>query len=174
MKDPHRRPELSKIDLRDAAAVTAGLIALVLGLLTGTAGIVWILYVVTGLEEVVTGLEEHERDSSVEIVHIQLIMGIVAVAIGLLWFVGGFLLVAEKTAGRVLLILASGAALIASIAQLVDSGFAYLFIPIILSLLILVLCPVPATDREIASEESKANPLPHAQEPAGPPVTRCP
>ncbi|WP_063012763.1 hypothetical protein [Nocardia kruczakiae] len=146
MKDPHRRPESPKIDLRDAAAVTAGFIALVLGLLTGTAGIAWILYVVTGLEE-------HEPDSSVEIAHTHLIVGIVVVAIGLLWFVGGFLLLAEKTAGRVLLILASGAALIASIAQLVDSGFAYLFIPIIGSLLILVLCVVPATDRETASEE---------------------
>jgi hypothetical protein len=158
MKDPHGQPELPKPDL-PATAVTAAFIALILGLLTGIAGIAWILYVVVGSED-------HDYGPSVEIGQYTnlIIMGIVVVAIGLLWFVGGFLLLAEKTAGRVLLILTSGVVLIASIAQLFNSGFAYLFIPIMVSLLILVLCVVPATGREIAADESEPNPLAHGQD----------
>ncbi|WP_063002413.1 hypothetical protein [Nocardia mikamii] len=144
MKDPHGQPELPKPDLR-ATAVAAAFIALMVGLLTGLAGIAWTLYVVVGIEEQVTGLEEHARDSSVEIGHTNLSIGVVVAAIGLLWFVGAFLLLVEKAAGRVLLILASGVGLIASAAQLFTSGCAYLVIPIMVSLLILVLCVVPAT-----------------------------
>ena len=159
MKDPHDQPELPKPDLRGATAVTAAFIGLILGVLTGIAGILWILYVVAGIED-------SARESSVEIGQYtnQIIMGIVAVAVGLLWYVGGFLLLAEKTAGRVLLVLASGVGLIASIAQLFNSGFAYLFIPIMVSLLILVLCVVPATGRGIAADESEPNPLAHGQD----------
>ncbi|MEV6427247.1 hypothetical protein [Nocardia sp. NPDC051463] len=154
MNDPHGQPELPKPDLRGA---TAAFIALILGLLTGIAGILWVLYVVAGIED-------RARDSSVEIGHTNLIMGIAAVAIGLLWCVGGFLLLAEKTAGRVLLILASGVVLIASSAQLFNGGFAYLFIPTMVSLLILLLCVVPATGRGIAADESEPNPLAHGQD----------
>ncbi|WP_433523918.1 hypothetical protein ACQPZ2_01235 [Nocardia pseudovaccinii] len=159
MKDPHGQLELPKPDLRGATAVTAAFIALILGVLTGIAGILWILYVMVGIED-------RARESPVEIGQYrnQIIMGIVAVAIGLLWYVGGFLLLAERTAGRVLLILASGVGLIASIAQLFNSGFAYLFIPIMVSLLILVLCVVPATGRGIAADESEPNPLAHGQD----------
>ncbi|WP_063047802.1 hypothetical protein [Nocardia pseudovaccinii] len=159
MKDPHDQLELAKPDLWGAAAVTAAFIALILGVLTGIAGILWILYVLVDIED-------RARESSVEIGQYTnlIIMGIVAVAIGLLWFVGGFLLLAEKTTGRVLLILASGVGLIASIAQLFNSGFAYLFIPITVSLLILVLCVVPATGGEIAADESEPNPLAHGQD----------
>jgi hypothetical protein len=47
--------------------------------------------------------------------------------------------VGYAAAGRVLLILASGVGLVASIAQLFNGVFAYLFIPMMVSLLILAL-----------------------------------
>ncbi|WP_433567130.1 hypothetical protein ACQP1O_19260 [Nocardia sp. CA-151230] len=159
MKDRHGQPELPKPDLR-ATAVTAAFIALIFGLLTGIAGIVWILYVAFSFED------SARESSSVEIGQYtnHIMMGIVAVAIGLVWHVGGFLLLAEKTAGRVLVIVASGVGLIASIVQLLNSGFDYLFVPILVSLLILVLCVVPATGHAIAADESEPNPLAHGQD----------
>ncbi|MGW4067889.1 hypothetical protein [Nocardia grenadensis] len=152
-------PELPKPDLWGATAVTAAFIALILGLLTGAAGILWILYVVVGIED-------RARESSVEIGQYAnlIIMGIVAVAIGLLWCVGGFLLLAEKMAGRVLLILASSVGLVVSMAKLFNSGFAYLFIPIMASLLILVLCVAPEAGRGITVDESETKPLAHGQD----------
>ncbi|MFD9615229.1 hypothetical protein ACFWWS_38335 [Streptomyces sp. NPDC059083] len=128
--------------------------ALIPGPLTGIAGIMWVLLTVVGIED-------QARESPVEIGRYTdlIVMGIVAVVIGLAWSVGGFLLVSYMKTGRFLLILASGVALIASVAQLFNRGFSFLFIPIIVSLLILVLCAVPATGRWIVAHEPGPNPL---------------
>ncbi|MEV2218266.1 hypothetical protein AB0E01_00115 [Nocardia vinacea] len=156
MKDPHDQPELPTPAPHGATAVTAASIALILGPITGIAGIMWVLYTVVGIED-------EARESSVEIGGYTdlIVMGIVAVVIGLAWWVGGFLLLAYMKTGRFLLILASGVALIVSVAQLFNRGFTFLFIPIIVSLLILVLCAVPATGRWIVADEPEPNPLAH-------------
>ncbi|WP_094027423.1 hypothetical protein [Nocardia cerradoensis] len=124
--------------------------ALTVGLLSGIAGILWLLYVVTGIED-------QARESPTEISRSSdlIAMGVVAPVIGLAWIVGGFLLLMCMKTGRVLLILASGVALVASVVQLVNRGFAFLYIPLAVSLLILILCAVPATGRWIVSERQE-------------------
>ncbi|OXR41608.1 hypothetical protein B7C42_06249 [Nocardia cerradoensis] len=133
-----------------ATAVTAAMTALTVGLLSGIAGILWLLYVVTGIED-------QARESPTEISRSSdlIAMGVVAPVIGLAWIVGGFLLLMCMKTGRVLLILASGVALVASVVQLVNRGFAFLYIPLAVSLLILILCAVPATGRWIVSERQE-------------------
>ncbi|MEV6426596.1 hypothetical protein [Nocardia sp. NPDC051463] len=157
MKDPHDQPELPTPAPHGATAVTGAFFALILGLLTGIAGILWTLYVVAGIED--HAREYPEIGGYTDMI----VMGIVAVVIGLTWSVGGFLLLAYMKTGRFLLILASGVALIVSVAQLFNRGFTFLFIPIIVSLLILVLCAVPATGRWIVANEPEPNPLAHDQ-----------
>lgn len=115
----------------------------------------WVLYMVVAIED-------HAREYSEIGGYTDLIvMGIVV--IGLTWSVGGSLLLAYMKTGRFLLILASGVALIVSVAQLFNRGFTFLLIPIIVSLLILVLCAVPATGRWIVANEPEPNPLAHDQ-----------
>ncbi|WP_040700542.1 hypothetical protein [Nocardia vinacea] len=156
MKDPHDQPELPTPAPHGATAVTAAITALILGPLTGITGIMWVLYTVVGIED--HAREYHEiGEYNTDLI----VMGIAAVVIGLTWWVGGFLLLAYMKTGRFLLILASGVALIVSVAQLFNRGFTFLFIPIIVSLLILVLCAVPATGRWIVADEPEPNPLGH-------------
>ncbi|MFE3958087.1 hypothetical protein ACFXPS_28410 [Nocardia sp. NPDC059091] len=164
VKDPHDQPELPTPAPHGATAVTASITALILGPPTGIAGIMWVLYMVVAIED--HAREYHTREYS-EIGGYNtdlIVMGIVAVVIGLTWSVGGSLLLAYMKTGRFLLILASGVALIVSIAQLFNRGFTFLFIPIIVSLLILVLCAVPATGRWIVANEPEPNPLAHDQD----------
>ncbi|MFI6772225.1 hypothetical protein [Nocardia sp. NPDC050412] len=166
MEDPHDQPELPTPASHGATAVTAAITALTLGLLTGIAGIMWILYMVVSIEDQARESSlDRASESSVEIGGYTelIVMGIVALVIGLAWFVGGFLLLAYMKTGRFLLILASGVTLIVSVAQLFNRGFDFLFIPIIASLLILVLCAVPATGRWIVANEPEPNPLAHDQ-----------
>ncbi|MGW5225529.1 hypothetical protein ACWEP5_11375 [Nocardia niigatensis] len=159
VKDPHDQPELPTPAPHGATAVTAAITALIFGPLTGIAGIMWVLYMAVAIED-------QARESSVEIGRSTdpIVMGIVAVVIGLTWCIGGSLLLAYMKAGRFLLILASGVALIVSVAQLFNRGFTFLFIPIIVSLLILVLCAVPSTGRWIVANEPEPNPLAHDQD----------
>ncbi|MEV6103035.1 hypothetical protein [Nocardia sp. NPDC051981] len=158
VKDRHDQPELPTPAPHGATAVTAAITALILGPLTGIAGIMWALYMIVAIED-------HAREYPAEIGRDTdlIVMGIIAVIIGLAWSVGGSLLLAYMKTGRFLLILASGLALIASVAQLFNRGFGFLFIPIIVSLLILILCAVPATGRWIVANEPEPNPRAHAQ-----------
>ncbi|MBF5001073.1 hypothetical protein IRT45_28450 [Nocardia sp. BSTN01] len=151
MRDSQANPE--SFGPHGATAVTAAVTALIAGLLSGIAGILWLLYVVVGIED-------QARESPTEISRFSdlIAMGIVAPVIGLAWLVGGFLLLMYMKTGRVLLILASGVALVASVVQLVNRGFAVLYIPLAVSLLILSLCVVPATGRWIGSERLEPNP----------------
>ncbi|MFF0456868.1 hypothetical protein [Nocardia africana] len=153
MKDPRDQPELPTPAPHGATAVTAAVTALVFGPLAGIGGIMWVLYTIAGIED-------HAREYPETVGYTDLVvMGIVAVGIGLAWSVGGFLLLAYLKTGRFLLIVASGAALIASVAQLLNRGFSFLFVPIVVSLLILVLCAVPATGRWIVADEPGPNPF---------------
>ncbi|MEU7145919.1 hypothetical protein ABZ942_41200 [Nocardia sp. NPDC046473] len=158
MKDPHDQPELPTPSPHGATAVTAAITALILGPLTGIAGIMWVLYVLVSIED--QAREHQEVGGYTDLI----VMGVVAVVIGLSWCVGGSLLLAYMKTGRFLLILASGVALIASGAQLFDGGFIFWFIPTIVSLLILVLCAMPATGRWIVANELEPNPLAHDQD----------
>lgn len=150
MKDPHSQPESPPPTPRGATAVTAAFLALILGPLTAIAGIMWALFVVVAVDDHTR--EYRETPESADLI----VMGILAVVIGLAWSVGGTLLLAYMKSGRFLLILASGVALIASVAQLYNRGFTVLFIPIIASLLILVLCAAPASGRWIMANESES------------------
>ncbi|MFI6046599.1 hypothetical protein ACIA8C_33615 [Nocardia sp. NPDC051321] len=146
--DPHDQPELLAPAPRGATAVTAAITALIFGPLTIVAGIMWVLYVLVSIED--SAREYRKVGGHTDLI----IMGIVTVVIGLAWSVGGSLLLAYMKTGRFLLILASGVALIVSVAQLFTSGLTLLFVPAIVSLLILVLCAAPATGRWIVAEGS--------------------
>ncbi|WP_067824781.1 hypothetical protein [Nocardia inohanensis] len=147
---------MSPPDNAGATAVTAALIALILGPLTAITGIMWVLYMIVGADE-------HAREYSDEVsLYTDLFfMGIIAIVVGVAWYVGGFLLLAYLRTGRVVLILTSGVALIAGVAQFLNRGFVFLFIPVTASLLILVLSALPATGRWIAAQEPEPNPIAH-------------
>lgn len=151
MRDPQANPE--SFGPHGATAIAAAITALIAGLLTGIAGIMWVLYTIAGIED-----QAREAPTEISRSSDLVVMGIVAAVIGLAWVVGGFLLLMYMQTGRVLLILASGAALVGSVVQLVNRGFAFLYMPIAVSLLILFLCAVPATGRWIVSEQLEPNP----------------
>ncbi|PSR65482.1 MULTISPECIES: hypothetical protein [Nocardia] len=151
MRDPQAHPE--SFAPHGATAITAAITALVAGLLTGIAGILWVLYTIAGIED-----QAREAPTEISRSTDLVVVGIVAAVIGPAWVVGGFLLLTYMQTGRVLLILASGAALVGSVVQLVNRGFAFLYIPIAVSLLIFILCAVPATGRWIVSEQLEPNP----------------
>ncbi|PPJ04330.1 hypothetical protein C5E51_25210 [Nocardia nova] len=151
MRDPQAKPE--SFGPHGATAIAAAITALIVGLLAGIAGILWVLYTIAGIED-----QAREAPTEISPSSDLLAMGIVAAVIGLAWIVGGFLLLMYMRTGRVLLILASGVALVGSVVQLVNRGFAFLYMPIAVSLLILILCAVPATGRWIVSEHLEPNP----------------
>lgn len=144
-----------------ATAVTAALTALVLGLITGVAGGMWVRYMVVSIEEHASEYYSEGIDGDTNLVA----MGAVTVVIGLTWYVGGYLLLAYMKTGRLLLILSSVVALIVSVGELFNSGFPFLFFPIIVSALILVLCVAPATGRWLVANELAPNTLAHDQGP---------
>ncbi|WP_063013434.1 hypothetical protein [Nocardia nova] len=150
MRDPQANPE--SFGPHGATAIAAAITALIVGLLAGIAGILWVLYTIAGIED-----QAREAPTEISPSSDLVAMGIVAAVIGPAWVVGGFLLLMYMRTGRVLLILASGAALVGSVVQLVNRGFAFLYMPIAVSLLILILCAVPATGRWIVSEQPEPN-----------------
>ncbi|MFI6868561.1 hypothetical protein [Nocardia sp. NPDC050406] len=149
MRDPRDPTELPTP--RGATAATAAITALILGPITGIAGALWVLYTIVAIEDHVQEYPENGGYADL------ITMGIVAVVIGLAWSIGGSLLLAYMNAGRLLLILASGIALIASAAQLFNRGFTVMFVAVIASLLILILCALPATGRWIAANQPEPN-----------------
>lgn len=127
-----------------ATAITAAVIALIIGVIAGVIGALMAL--VAGAFSV----DSHSSGAD-GIAMIVVVMGIVVFGLGLFWFVGALLLLARKTAGRVMLIIVSALGVITSLVAMFQGDPSSQIIPIAISSTILVLCVVPPTGKWIAA-----------------------
>ncbi|MEU0540677.1 hypothetical protein [Nocardia sp. NPDC005978] len=147
-----------------ATAITAGIIALILGLIAGIGGIIAVIAAASLSSDRSSGGYGSSRASN-DFEALLIGLGIVVTLIGAFWFIGALLLFARKTAGRVMLILASGLGVVSGLVQFTLGEFTTPIFGLGISLTILVLCAVPATGRWIAAGKHPVYPPGYNQYP---------
>ncbi|MGV9414287.1 hypothetical protein ACWDOP_30675 [Nocardia sp. NPDC003693] len=144
-----------------ATAITAGVIALIVGIIAGIGGVV----MVGAAAALSSEREKYGRSSANDLESLLIGMGVLVILIGAFWFIGALLLFARKTAGRVMLIIASGLGLLGGLGQLTLGEYSGPIFGLGISLLILILCLVPATGRWIAAGKRPVPPAGYAPYP---------
>ncbi|MEV6770990.1 hypothetical protein AB0N05_20445 [Nocardia sp. NPDC051030] len=144
-------------------AITAAVLATLLGLLAGLAGVVMIGVGATTKSKH-DSYGSHSSSASDGLSSLMLGLGVVVIVMGVLWFAGAMLLFARKAAGRWMLVVLSSLGLIGNVISVANSSspgsgaFGGL-----LGLAVLVLAAVPATGKWIAAGKPQSrSPYPPA------------
>ncbi|WP_067574378.1 DUF4064 domain-containing protein [Nocardia acidivorans] len=133
-----------------ATALTAAVLALIVGALAGFGGVLMIIFG-TAVKST-NSADDHYYSSSLDDTSTTAIgLGIFVIVLGVLWFVGAVLLLARKTAGRVMLIVFTAIGLVATVVGMVTNPGVFDLFGLAIGGLILVLAVVPPTGRWIAA-----------------------
>lgn len=133
-----------------ATAITAAVLALIAGALAGLGGLLMIIFG-TAVKSTNSAEDDYYSSSLDDTSTTAIGVGIFVIVLGVLWFVGAVLLLARKTAGRVMLIVFTAIGMVGAVVGMVtDPGVSDL-IGLAFGGLILVLAVVPPTGRWIAA-----------------------
>ncbi|MFB7720758.1 hypothetical protein [Nocardia sp. NPDC056100] len=146
-----------------ATAIAAAVLSILVAVLAGLAGLGIILIGATfGSSHYNTDYESSSFDDDVTVA---IGLGVLVLVMGVLWFVAALLLLARKTAGRVMLIAITSIALIGGLVGLAESPESPDLIGLAIGLLILVLAAVPPTGRWIAAAKNPPPAIPQGYMP---------
>ncbi|MRH86162.1 hypothetical protein GFY24_01560 [Nocardia sp. SYP-A9097] len=140
-----------------ATAITAAVLSIIFAVLAGFGGLAMIIFAASFRSSYSSDDYSSSLDDATTVI---IGLGVFVLVMGILWFVGALLLLARKTAGRVMLIVLTSIGLIGSVVGMVKNPTGPDVIGLGVGLLILVLAAVPPTGRWIAAGK---NPPPAQQ-----------